>query len=166
MTSLIELEGHQILIGTRDGTIELFTLTGSEESCKIVSGPLQTEIIHFWHQNNRIYGVTADCSILCIDPAADFSCECINTFHFGSVVGLTTLASHPHLPSLLAYGGTEQSVRIAEITEKDLFQLQSTRYHDGFLGQRLGHISQVTWHPSRMIFAVISSDNFVSIYSK
>lgn len=169
MSCLIEIEvddSRIVLIGTGDGRIESYNF--SNQSAKPVEADLPAGILHFWHQNNStVYAITTDCTVLSMDLSPDnYSCECINNIHFGSVTGMTCFAQHPLLPGLLIYGGSDQSIRVAELAlEGALTQLQSIRYHDGFLGQRLGPIGQVTWHPSRMIFAAITSDSFVSIYS-
>ena len=169
MTCFSEISDGTVLIGTREGRIELCNFI--EGTCATIQTGLSSSIIRIWTTGiDKIYAVTSDCCTLSLEkePGGIYSCKCINNFHFGSVPALTSLALHPVVSTLLAWGCSDQSIRIGEIqaNSSDLMQLQTLRYHDGFLGQRLGHIGQVIWHPNRMIMAAITSDTFVSIYQK
>jgi regulator-associated protein of mTOR len=41
----------------------------------------------------------------------------------------------------------------------------SIRYHDDFLGQRIGPISCLAFHPLKMLLAAGATDSIVSIYA-
>ena len=41
----------------------------------------------------------------------------------------------------------------------------SCRYHDGFLGQRIGRVASLAFHQHKMYLAAGFTDNFVSIYT-
>lgn len=109
-----------------------------------------------------VHVISEDASLYHFDPN---SCECIKNNHFGtSGTGITSFAHHPVLPNLFAYGSSDQSIKLCERQAAELVKLQSIRYHDGFLGQRLGNINKVTWHPQRMVLGTITSETFLTIY--
>jgi regulator-associated protein of mTOR len=39
------------------------------------------------------------------------------------------------------------------------------RYHDGFLGQRIGPVSCLAFHPTQLTFAAGATDSIISVYS-
>ena len=39
------------------------------------------------------------------------------------------------------------------------------RYHEGFLGQRIGPVLSLAFHPFRMQLAMGAADNVISVYS-
>ena len=43
--------------------------------------------------------------------------------------------------------------------------LSTIRYHDGFLGQRIGPVSSLAFHPHKPLLAAGATDSIVSIYS-
>ena len=43
--------------------------------------------------------------------------------------------------------------------------LNTIRYHDGFLGQRIGPVSSLAFHPTKPLLAAGATDSIVSIYS-
>ena len=126
------------------------------------------EIVHFWpHSRESLQAILSDGTIHTVkDDAASDN----NPVQIGTAISCVT--HHPHLPNLLAYGHlTDQSIRLID-SEVDIVsaqppqphQLQCIKYHDGFLGQRLGHIGKVIWHPNRMVLGTITNEVFVSIY--
>ena len=44
-------------------------------------------------------------------------------------------------------------------------EISLIRYHDGFLGQRIGPISALTFHPFKVMLAAGATDSIVSIYT-
>jgi regulator-associated protein of mTOR len=66
----------------------------------------------------------------------------INTFvaHTNTMTALTV---HDYAP-LLATGSPTQKIKVSNFQGAELSMI---RYHDGFLGQRIGPISCLTFHP-------------------
>ena len=62
----------------------------------------------------------------------------------------------------MASGTSQQQVKVYT---NDGQALSTIRYHDGFLGQRIGPISSLAFHPHEMLMAVGSTDSLVSIFS-
>lgn len=127
------------------------------------------EIVHFWpHSREYLQAIVSDGTIHPVKSNDDAeSTSDNNPVQIGTAI--SCVAHHPRLPNLLAYGHlTDQSIRLIE-SEIDTLsaqphQLQCIKYHDGFLGQRLGHIDKVMWHPNRMVLGTITNEVFVSIY--
>ncbi len=42
--------------------------------------------------------------------------------------------------------------------------LSTIRYHDGFLGQRIGPVSALAFHPHQMLLAAGSTDSIISLF--
>ena len=59
---------------------------------------------------------------------------------------MTALAAHPNAP-LLASGSHNQFIKVMT---RDGEQLSVIRYHDGFLGQRIGPVSCLAFHPNQV----------------
>ncbi|KAJ8607480.1 hypothetical protein CTAYLR_009427 [Chrysophaeum taylorii] len=69
--------------------------------------------------------------------------------------------AHSKAP-LLASGSHNQFVKFMA---RDARQLNIIRYHDGFLGQRIGPISAIAFHPTKLLCAAGSMDPIVGLYA-
>ena len=74
---------------------------------------------------------------------------------------MTALAAHPRVP-LLASGSHNQFIKVLTLDGETLTVI---RYHDGFLGQRIGPVSALAFHPNRLILAAGATDSIISVYS-
>jgi regulator-associated protein of mTOR len=75
---------------------------------------------------------------------------------------LTALTVHPVAP-IMATGSHAQFIKILTLGGDQLGNI--IKYHDGFLGQRIGSVSCLAFHPFKMMLAAGSTDSIVSIYS-
>lgn len=75
---------------------------------------------------------------------------------------MTALAVHNCAP-IMASGSHNQFIKVVTLAGDTLNVI---RYHDGFLGQRIGPISCLAFHPSRTMLAAGATDSIVSIYGK
>ena len=75
---------------------------------------------------------------------------------------LTALAVHRCLPIMIT-GTHAQVIKIFTMGGDQLGN--DIKYHDGFLGQRIGPISCLAFHPHKMMLAAGATDNIVSIYA-
>ncbi|KNC48222.1 WD-repeat protein mip1 [Thecamonas trahens ATCC 50062] len=75
--------------------------------------------------------------------------------------GMTALAVHPSAP-LMAAGSQNQFVKVFNTSGKELSKIC---FYDGFLGQRIGAVSSLAFHPHRLFLGVGSTDSIVSIYA-
>ena len=74
---------------------------------------------------------------------------------------MTALATHPNAP-LLASGSHNQFIKVMT---RDGEQLSVIRYHDGFLGQRIGPVSCLAFHPNQLLLAAGATDSIVAVYN-
>jgi len=73
---------------------------------------------------------------------------------------MTALAVHNMAPLLAV--GQEQRIKIMNFNGDSLSLI---RYHDGFLGQRIGPISSLCFHPYGVMLSAGATDSIVSIYA-
>eukprot|EP00271_Cylindrocystis_brebissonii_P008119 TRINITY_DN22146_c0_g1_i1.p1 TRINITY_DN22146_c0_g1~~TRINITY_DN22146_c0_g1_i1.p1 ORF type:complete len:1612 (-),score=347.58 TRINITY_DN22146_c0_g1_i1:1787-6622(-) len=78
--------------------------------------------------------------------------------HRGS---LSTLAVHRHA-GVMASGSAKQYIKVFNMSGD---QLSMVRYHNSFLGQRIGPVTSLHFHPYSVLLAAGASDSVVSIYS-
>jgi len=74
---------------------------------------------------------------------------------------LSALAVHERAP-VLATGSNHQYIKIYSHEGENL---NTIRYHDGFLGQRIGPVSSMTFHPHKLLLAAGSTDSIVSCFA-
>ena len=72
---------------------------------------------------------------------------------------MTTLAVHDYAP-LIAAGSEDQCLRIFA---DDSEMLKDIRYHDGFMGRRIGSVASVAFHPHALFVAAGATDSIVSV---
>jgi len=75
--------------------------------------------------------------------------------------GLAALAVHDYA-STLACGLTNQKIRVTNFSGEDISMI---KYHDGFLGQRIGPVTCLAFHPHKVILAAGATDSIVSVYN-
>jgi WD40 repeat protein len=76
---------------------------------------------------------------------------------------LTALAVHPCAP-IMATGSHAQFIKILTLGGEQLGGI--IKYHDGFLGQRIGPVSCLAFHPTKVLLAAGATDSIVSIYGE
>ncbi|CAI5732884.1 unnamed protein product [Peronospora destructor] len=74
---------------------------------------------------------------------------------------MTALAVHDYVP-IFASGSHNQFIKVFR---SDGEQLALIRYHEGFLGERIGPISCLAFHPHRLFLAAGATDSVVAVYS-
>lgn len=75
---------------------------------------------------------------------------------------LTALALHNNAP-IMATGSHAQFIKILTLGGDQLGGI--IKYHDGFLGQRIGPVSCLAFHPVKLMLAAGATDSIVSIYA-
>jgi len=80
--------------------------------------------------------------------------------HRGS---LTALAVHRHAP-VVASGSAKQMIKVFSLEGE---QLTIIRYQPSFMGQRIGSVNCLSFHPYKSLLAAGAGDNgLVSIYAE
>jgi len=75
---------------------------------------------------------------------------------------MTALAVHNYAP-ILACGSEKQKIKVYSSTGEEL---NIIRYHEGFLGQRIGPISCLNFHPYQLLMGAGATDSIVSLYTR
>jgi len=63
----------------------------------------------------------------------------------------------------MAIGSGTQHIKVYNMNGETL---NTIRYHEGFLGQRIGPISTLAFHPYHTMLAAGSTDSLVSIFTQ
>jgi regulator-associated protein of mTOR len=74
---------------------------------------------------------------------------------------LRSFSGHETMP-LFCTGSFSQFVKVYDMNSMEL--LKHVRQHEGFLGQRIGPVSSVEFHPLFPLLAVGTEDQLISIY--
>ena len=74
---------------------------------------------------------------------------------------ITSMAIHPCAP-LLAMGSHAQFINVMTFNGN---QVGKISHHDGFLGQRIGPVSSLAFHPMKLMLAAGATDSIISVYS-
>lgn len=80
---------------------------------------------------------------------------------FQSVESLTAFAVHDYA-SVFAVGSSKQKIKVFNFSGDDTL----IRYHEGFLGQRIGPVTCLKFHPYLDLLAAGAADYLISIYTK
>jgi len=78
--------------------------------------------------------------------------------HRGS---LTALGVHRHAP-IIASGSAKQLIKVFSLKGE---QLGIIKYHTSFMGQQIGPVSCLAFHPYQMLLAAGAAGSFVSLYT-
>jgi len=84
-----------------------------------------------------------------------------NTIKAGGGVGLAAMAVHD-FGTIIASGLPNQKIRVLNYNGDEISMI---RYHDGFLGQRIGPVSCLAFHPYKIILGAGYTDSIISIYN-
>mgnify|MGYP002775729113 FL=1 len=74
---------------------------------------------------------------------------------------LSAMAAHRYAP-FIATGTSKQYIKVFSLQGE---QLSVIRYHNSFLGQRIGPVSALAFHTYKVYLAAGATDSNVSIYS-
>lgn len=74
---------------------------------------------------------------------------------------MTSQAVHRHAP-VIATGSAKQFIKVYNLNGE---QLSIVRYHNSFLGQRIGPVSCLNFHPYNILLAAGALDTTVSVYA-
>lgn len=153
--------GRSLLIaGCGDGSVRLYDRRLPPSDSRVMAlrehtGWVVSVFMQKSGEGNIVSGSVAG-DVRFWDPRFTESVKSIDT-----VSNLTAFEVH-HQAKVFASGSASQIIKIYSL---DGTNLSTIRYHDGFMGQRIGPISCMAFHPHRVHLAVGSSDSFISIYS-
>ncbi|KAL3877256.1 hypothetical protein ACJMK2_034989 [Sinanodonta woodiana] len=153
--------GRSLLIaGCGDGTVRLFDRRLSSAECRVMTLREHTRwILKVYFQQGpegKIISASNDGYLRFWDPRFTESVRFLNLQQ-----GLTAVEFHPHA-DVLACGSLNQYIGVYNQSGDNL---STIKYHEGFLGQRIGAISALAFHPYKVKLAAGSTDSFISVYS-
>uniref|UniRef100_A0A8C2WQG3 Regulatory-associated protein of mTOR n=1 Tax=Cyclopterus lumpus TaxID=8103 RepID=A0A8C2WQG3_CYCLU len=149
-----------IVAGLGDGSVRVFdrrmgpnecrVMTYREHGAWVVKAHIQKET------DGHIISVSVNGDVRFFEPRTPDSINVLQT-----VKGLTALDIHPQA-NLFACGSMNQFIAVYN-SNGDV--ISNIKYYDGFMGQRIGAISCLAFHPHWPHLAVGSNDYYMSIYS-
>uniref|UniRef100_W5N7F7 Regulatory-associated protein of mTOR n=1 Tax=Lepisosteus oculatus TaxID=7918 RepID=W5N7F7_LEPOC len=149
-----------IVAGLGDGSVRVYdrrmppnecrVMTYREHGAWVVKAHLQKET------EGHIISVSVNGDVRFFEPRSPDSVNVLQT-----VKGLTALDIHPQA-NLFACGSMNQFIAVYN-SNGDV--ISNIKYYDGFMGQRIGAISCLAFHPYWPHLAVGSNDFYMSIYS-
>ncbi|XP_051754041.1 regulatory-associated protein of mTOR isoform X1 [Ctenopharyngodon idella] len=143
-------DGSVRVYDRRMGPNECRVMTYREHGAWVVKAHLQKE------PEGHIISVSVNGDVRFFDPRTPESINVLQT-----VKGLTALDIHPQA-NLFACGSMNQFIAVYN-SNGDV--ISNIKYYDGFMGQRIGAISCLAFHPYWPHLAVGSNDYYMSIYS-
>ncbi|XP_005350894.1 regulatory-associated protein of mTOR isoform X1 [Microtus ochrogaster] len=161
VTSL-SCDSHRSLIvaGLGDGSIRVYDRRMALSECRVMTYREHTAwVVKAYlqkHPEGHIVSVSVNGDVRFFDPRMP---ESVNVMQI--VKGLTALDIHPQA-NLIACGSMNQFTAIYNGNGE---LINNIKYYDGFMGQRVGAISCLAFHPHWPHLAVGSNDFYISVYS-
>ncbi|NXQ60006.1 RPTOR protein, partial [Anthoscopus minutus] len=161
VTSL-SCDSHRSLIvaGLGDGSIRVFDRRMALSECRVMTYREHTAwVVKAYlqkHPEGNIMSVSVNGDVRFFDPRMPESMKVLQI-----VKGLTALDIHPQA-NLFACGSMNQFTAIYNGNGE---LINNIKYYDGFMGQRVGAISCLAFHPHWPHLAVGSNDFYISVYS-
>ncbi|XP_069887708.1 regulatory-associated protein of mTOR isoform X2 [Dipodomys merriami] len=161
VTSL-SCDSHRSLIvaGLGDGSIRVYDRRMALSECRVMTYREHTAwVVKAYlqkHPEGHIVSVSVNGDVRFFDPRMP---ESVNVLQI--VKGLTALDIHPQA-NLIACGSVNQFTAIYNGNGE---LINNIKYYDGFMGQRVGAISCLAFHPHWPHLAVGSNDYYISVYS-
>ncbi|PIA58079.1 hypothetical protein AQUCO_00500187v1 [Aquilegia coerulea] len=170
--SASQVHGGQLVAGYVDGTVRLFDIR-TPEMLVCTTDPHRPKVERAVAQKvERVVGIGFQPGL---DPGKIVSASLAGDIRFLDIRSstdpyltidahrgsLTALAIHRHAP-VIASGSAKQLIKVFSLGGA---QLGSIRYYPTFMGQKIGSVSCLTFHPYRFFLAAGAADACVSIYA-
>lgn len=161
VTSL-SCDSHRSLIvaGLGDGSVRVYDRRMALSECRVMTYREHTAwVVKAYlqkHPEGNIMSVSVNGDVRFFDPRMPESVKVLQI-----VKGLTALDIHPQA-NLFACGSMNQFTAIYNGNGE---LINNIKYYDGFMGQRVGAISCLAFHPHWPHLAVGSNDYYISVYS-
>ncbi|XP_052263117.1 regulatory-associated protein of mTOR-like isoform X2 [Dreissena polymorpha] len=156
-----DMAGRSLLIaGCGDGTVRLFDRRLSPTECRVMTLREHGRWIVKVHlqkgPDGKIVTASNAGDVRFWDPRFT---ESVRSMTLQS--SFTAVDIHPRA-DVLACGSQNQYIGVYNQSGDSLSTL---KYHDGFIGQRLGAITSLSFHPYKVKLAAGTSDSYISVYS-
>ncbi|KAF5190287.1 Regulatory-associated protein of tor, partial [Thalictrum thalictroides] len=170
--SASQVHGGQLVAGYVDGTVRLFDIR-TPEMLVCTTDPHRPKVERAVTQKvERVVGIGFQPGL---DPGKIVSASLAGDIQFLDIRSstdpyltvdahrgsLTALAIHRHAP-VIASGSAKQLIKVFSLEGAPLGTI---RYYPTFMGQKIGSVSCLTFHPYRFLLAAGAADACVSIYA-
>lgn len=149
-----------IVAGLGDGSVRVYDRRMALSECRVMTFREHTAwVVKACLQKRpegHIVSVSVNGDVRFFDPRMPESVSVLQI-----VKGLTALDIHPQA-NLIACGSVNQFTAVYSGAGE---LINSIKYYDGFMGQRVGAISCLAFHPHWPHLAVGSNDYYMSVYS-
>ena len=157
-----------VLAGYGDGALRLFDARLPSERKQVASWHEHQAWVVAAHLSSEYGAVSGSVAgdVNLFDLRTSGALRTIDTLA-NTQTTMTAMAVHPAAP-VLAVGSHAQFIKVMTLngySDSEEFVLKWIKYHDGFLGQRIGPVSCLTFHPNRAVMAAGATDSIISVYS-
>ncbi|XP_076312288.1 regulatory associated protein of MTOR complex 1 isoform X2 [Tachypleus tridentatus] len=153
---------HLLVAGCGDGTIRLYDQRLSPSDCRVMTlrehsaWIVKAKFLQNSEGNGQVISGSVAGDVRFWDLRRTNSLQKVP-----SSQGMTAMAVHQSL-NILACGSVNQIINVYNTLGETVSVI---KYHDGFMGQRIGPISCLAFHPYKANLAAGSTDSYISIYT-
>ncbi|KAG1674177.1 Regulatory-associated protein of mTOR [Nymphon striatum] len=157
-----QIHGSLIAAGCGDGSVRIFDRRLPPNDCRVITyRDHQGWVVNVFMQtykNNQpcIISGSVNGDILFWDPRFSNYIS-----HCSTSQGMTAMSVHPNA-DIIACGSVNQFIGVYNSRGETLNVI---KYHDGFMGQRIGPVSCLDFHEHKIGLIAGSTDSFISLYS-
>mmetsp|Transcript_13889 Transcript_13889/g.20979 ORF Transcript_13889/g.20979 Transcript_13889/m.20979 type:complete len:1711 (+) Transcript_13889:99-5231(+) len=162
-----DLSGNTLVVGCADGSVRQLDLRQEQASILLLQKNSRSPVVKTHMQRNDpplvITALSSGLISLCDPRIVREKYPGIMTFkaHAQERAPLDVCTVHDYAP-LVATGSRQQFGTIYDL--RDGRKIRRLKYHEGFLGQRLGPVSAMSFHQYELLLAVGCKDIFISTY--
>eukprot|EP01133_Synstelium_polycarpum_P018713 gene18713-22384_t len=153
-----EKGGPLFAAGFEDGTVKLFDHRVTSKNCCVATfAEHKSWIVNVSmpssHERTVVSGAASG-EIKFWQHGCESSSNTILNTDFGAI---SSFAVHDSAP-LIACGSLSQKIRVLNFAGEEI---STIRYHEGFLGQRIGPVSSLAFHPYSVILGACATDSII-----
>lgn len=152
-------QGSLLVAGCGDGTIRVYDRRLPPADCRIMTLREHSSWIVDVHLSVRERRITSGCVTGDV-RFWDLGQTC-STRTLATNMDVTAMAVHPAFDAF-ACGSASQ---VISVFNKEGENIGSIKHHDWFIGQRIGPVSCLAFHPFKMCLASGSTESIVSVYT-
>jgi len=153
--------GHILATGYGDGAIRLFDTRVPSRYSSVLSFREHNDWVVNIAMNalddQQIISGSLSGEVKFWDARKTISFKTFNT----RTPDMTAFSVHPFSP-ILATGSQNQKIQVLDFEGQELSLI---RYHEGFLGQRIGPVSCLAFHPLKLFLAAGGTDSIAAVYT-
>jgi regulatory associated protein of mTOR len=158
-------DGTNIVLACGDGSLHMFDLRSPISAVEVASKREHKNWVVNIHRQVSSDHLLTSCSVVGDVKIWDsrnmsHSLSTLKAHREGEPC--TAFAVHDYAP-VFASGSHKQFIRIFDTQNNTLSRIH---FHDGFLGQRIGPVSCLAFHPYKMCLAAGATDSIISIYTE